>query len=133
MAADVVAGEEAQCRASLAELIRQYPIERGNWEVDCAEAVEPVLDMAAGRAPMSGRFAAVAADCTYTFIAVTDSEEQALARLVAWVRDEQYPKRPLVLADLASGVVHNVKVLAVRAATVTHLWEGGREHVPVLV
>jgi hypothetical protein len=95
--------------------------------------VEPILDMAAGRSPVSGRFAAVAADSTYTFIAVTSTEDDAIQRLVGWVHDDEFPKRPVAIADLAAGAVHAVEVLVAPAAAVRHQLRGGIPDVPHLV
>jgi hypothetical protein len=76
--------------------------------------VESVLAMASGRAPICGRFAAVAGDPIYTFIHVAATEAEALAQLAAWTRDEHDPKCPLALADLHEGSVHMVRVTVVR-------------------
>lgn len=117
--------EAARGRTTLSRLVSLYPVERGNWEVDCPEMVERVLAMAAGDLPLAGRFAAVAFDRTYTFIHVVASEVDALALLVVWVQDHEFPKRPVALADLLTGSIHALKVTVDRGSTIST--EGGSQ------
>lgn len=79
--------------------------------------VERVLAMASGREPLSGRYAAVAGESTYTFIELTATEGEALEQLASWSLDEHFPKCPLALADLHDGLIHEVEV-AVRPKAV---------------
>jgi hypothetical protein len=101
-------------RRTLASLVDRYGLLRGNWEVDYPEMVEGVLAMASGREPLSGRFAAVAGDPTYTFIEVAATEAEALELLAGWTLDEHYPKCPLALVDLHEGAIHEVRVTVSR-------------------
>ncbi len=109
-----VAGAEERGRRTLAVLVERFGFLRGNWEVDYPEMVEEVLAMSSGRAPLCGRFAAVAGDPTYTFIEVTATEAEALELLASWTLDEHYPKCPLALADLHEGCIHEVRVTVSR-------------------
>ena len=104
------AAAEERSRRTLAVLVEQYRLLRGNWEVDYPEMVERVLAMASGRAPLCGRFAAVAGDSTYTFIEVAATEAHALELLAIWAIDECYPKCPLALVDLQRGCTHKLRV-----------------------
>lgn len=113
--AAAVAGEE-RGRATLDHLVGRFALLRGNWEVDCPAMVEKILAMAAGREPLCGRFAAVAADQSYAFIEVTATEVDALDQLARWAVDEHYPKCPLALADLHEGSIHPVRVTVSRGA-----------------
>jgi len=106
---------EERGRRTLGFLVEHYDLQRGNWEVDYPEMVEGVLAMASGREPLCGRFAAVAGDPTYTFIELADSEADALELLGSWSEDDHYPKRPLALADLHEGLIHEVRVAVSRA------------------
>jgi hypothetical protein len=105
---------EARGRLTLSHLVERFALLRGNWEVDYPEMVERVLAMASGREPLTGRFAAVAGDPTYTFIEVTASEAEALELLASWTLDEHFPECPLALADLHEGAVHEVRVTVSR-------------------
>ena len=108
------AATEERGRRILAHLDDRYSLLRGNWEVDHPEMVEGVLAMAAGREAIGDRYAALAGDSTYTLIELVGSEALALDRLASWCEDEHYPKRPLALADLHEGVVHEVRVTVSR-------------------
>lgn len=110
MAQALLPEEESKARRTLARLVQQYPIERGNWEVDCPQMVEKVLAVVRGAVPLPGCFAVVAFDRTYTFIDVTATEAEAFEVLAAWVSDDEFPKRPLVLVELLTGSVHAVQV-----------------------
>lgn len=110
--ATVAARERA--RRTLALLVDLYRLPRGDWEVDYPEMVEEVLAMASGREPLRGRFAAVAADTTYTFIELAATEADALELLAGWTLDEHYPKCPLALVDLHEGAIHEVRVTVSR-------------------
>jgi hypothetical protein len=112
MSATVVAEERG--RRTLAVLVERFALLRGNWEVDCPDMVEGVLEMASGRAPLCGRFAAVAADESYAVIEVTATEAEAFELLASWTLDEHYPKCPLALADLHEGCIHEVRVTVSR-------------------
>lgn len=105
---------EERGRATLTRLVRQFALQRGNWEVDCPTMVEKILAMASGRVPLCGRFAAVAGDQSYAFIEVTATEADALGQLARWAADEHYPKCPLALADLHEGSIHPVRVTVSR-------------------
>jgi len=102
--------EESNARRTLARLVQLYPIERGNWEVDCPQMVEKVLAVVRGVVPLPGCFAVVASDRAYTFIDMTATETEALEVLATWVSDDEFPKRPVVLADLLTGSIHSVQV-----------------------
>jgi len=110
-------------RRTLAALVDRFTLLRGNWEVDYPEMVERVLAMASGREPLSGRFAAVAGDPTYTFIEVAATEAEALELLASWALDEHYPKCPLALADLHEGAIHRVRVTVSREPAPPQLLE----------
>jgi len=105
---------EERGRRTLDVLVERFGLLRGNWEVDYPEMVEGILAMSAGREPLSGRFAAVAGDPTYTFIELTATEGEALELLASWAVDEHYPKCPLALADLHEGCIHEVRVTVSR-------------------
>lgn len=110
-------------RRTLSTLVDRFALLRGNWEVDYPEMVERVLAMVSGREPLSGRFAAVAGDPTYTFIEVAATEAEALELLASWALDEHYPKCPLALADLHEGAIHRVRVTVSREPAPPQLLE----------
>lgn len=111
------AGEQARRRTMLAQLVREFPVDRGNWEVDCPELVGGVLTMVSGQVPVPGRYAAVATDQTYTFITVTETEAEALELLAEGSSDAEHPRRPVALADLLEGSIYEVGVTVTRSTS----------------